>query len=341
MVNIVQKILKQLNTHKRTNLILKHYKNLADKKTLGFCASIQHAKYMAKKFNENNIKAVCVHSASNKENFFMERNKAIQNLEDGNINVIFAVDIFNEGVDIPSLNTVLFLRPTESYTVFLQQLGRGLRKSENKDYLKVLDFIGNYKRAHYIPYLLSGENPMKKSNKDLAKIDEFDFPENCHINFDFKTIDLFKEMAKSDPLIKRMEEEYFRLKNYLGKRPLRKDIYDGVDIDIKEYLKGRYTNKKGYLRYLNSINELNNIEKKWLDTIIEDFLIELENTRMSKAYKIPVLLSLIKDNKLKMTVDVKEVGETYMNFYKYNKLHQKDFNNKKHRNWKNWIRKNI
>ena len=327
---------KKLSTHKRTDLILKHYKSLAGDKCLGFCASIKHAKYMAEKFNENNIKAVCVHSASKKEKYSMERDQAIKKLENGNIDVIFAVDIFNEGVDVPSLNTVLFLRPTESYVVFLQQLGRGLRKNDDKDYLKVLDFIGNYKRAHYIPYLLSGENPMEQKNKDYSNLEEFDFPDNCYINFDLQAIDLFKEMAESDPLIKRMEDEYFRLKNYLGRKPLRKDIYDGVDIDIREYLKGKYTDKKGYLRFLDSIDELNSIEQDWLNTIIEEFLIELENTRMSKAYKIPVLLSLIDDNKLKMAVDIEQVGETYMNFYKNSKLHQKDFNNKKHENWESW-----
>ena len=327
---------KKLSTHKRANLILKHYKNLAGDKTLGFCTSIKHAKYMAEKFNENNIKAVCVHSSSKKDKYSMKRNQAIKKLENGIIDVIFAVDIFNEGVDVPSLNTVLFLRPTESYVVFLQQLGRGLRKDEGKDYLKVLDFIGNYKRAHYIPYLLSGENPMEQKDKDYSKIDEFDFPENCYINFDLKAIDLFKEMAKSDPLIKRMEDEYFRLKNYLNRRPLRKDIYDGVDIDIREYLKGKYTDKKGYLRYLESINELNTVEKTWLNTIVEEFLIELENTRMSKAYKIPVLLSLIENGQLKMAVNIEKVGETYMDFYKNSKLHQKDFNNKKHKNWESW-----
>jgi len=95
---------------------------------------------MAKYFSENGVKAVAVHSGDNRTEYTMGRDEAIEKLEKGQIDVIFAVDIFNEGVDIPSLDTVLFLRPTESYVVFLQQLGRGLRKYPNKEYLTVVGF---------------------------------------------------------------------------------------------------------------------------------------------------------------------------------------------------------
>jgi superfamily II DNA or RNA helicase len=138
----------ELATHQRAELILKNYHNLAGERTLGFCININHARYMADYFNQHNIRAVCVHSSNEQKEYFMERRKAVRKLEAGEIDAIFAVDIFNEGVDIPALDTVLFLRPTESYVVFLQQLGRGLRKYEGKEYLTVLDFIGNYKRAH-------------------------------------------------------------------------------------------------------------------------------------------------------------------------------------------------
>ena len=85
------------------------------------------------------------------------RTDAINKLTKGEIKVIFSVDMFNEGLDIPSIDMVMFLRPTESPTVFLQQLGRGLRKYKDKKYLNVLDFIGNYKKADILPFLLSGK----------------------------------------------------------------------------------------------------------------------------------------------------------------------------------------
>ena len=113
-------------------------------KGLGFCVSIEHAKFMAEYFNVAGIPSICLVGASGDE----ERNTAKKRLVDGEIRFIFVVDIYNEGVDIPEVNTILFLRPTESLTIFLQQLGRGLRLSEGKDCLTVLDFIGQANRKY-------------------------------------------------------------------------------------------------------------------------------------------------------------------------------------------------
>nr|WP_239550905.1 DEAD/DEAH box helicase family protein [Halanaerobacter jeridensis] len=330
---------KKLSTHKRANLILKNYHHLAGDKALGFCASIDHARYMADHFNENNIRAVAVHSSAGQEEYDMERQEAVAKLEAGEIDIIFAVDIFNEGVDIPALDTVLFLRPTESYVVFLQQLGRGLRKYKEKEYLTVLDFIGNYKRAHYVPFLLAGENPMEKDKQDLDKINDFEYPTGCQVSLDFKVIDLFQEMQQYDSFRDKMEEEYYRLKKYLGYRPLRVDVQEGIDIQTKEYLNRTYQGQKGYLRFLASINELNEQEEKWLDTISEKFLYRLERTSMSKSYKIPVLLALLTGEELQVKVSIDQVGEKFMNYYLNNQIHQKDLNNKKHEGWQDWSKK--
>jgi superfamily II DNA or RNA helicase len=107
-------------------------------KGLGFCVSKEHAKFMNYYFNKIGIPAMNLDSDSSIE----ERNNAKRRLIKGDIKFIFVVDLYNEGVDIPEINTVLFLRPTESATVFIQQLGRGLRLAEDKDVLTVLDFIG-------------------------------------------------------------------------------------------------------------------------------------------------------------------------------------------------------
>jgi superfamily II DNA or RNA helicase len=98
-------------------------------KGLGFCVSKEHADYMAQRFNQNNIPSIALTADSKKD----ERDSAQHKLAEGEIKFIFTVDLYNEGVDIPEVNTVMFLRPTESLTVFLQQLGRGLRLSEGKD----------------------------------------------------------------------------------------------------------------------------------------------------------------------------------------------------------------
>lgn len=118
--------------------------DLRDVKGLGFCATIDHARYMNDYFNSHGIDSMVLTGASPEE----ERNSASLKLRKGEVKFIFAVNIYNEGVDIPEINTVLFLRPTESLTVFLQQLGRGLRISDNKEYLTVLDFVGQA-NEHY------------------------------------------------------------------------------------------------------------------------------------------------------------------------------------------------
>lgn len=120
------------------NSLKKYVTDLDDVRGLGFCVSVEHAKYMAKVFEDSGIPAIALHGNSSDE----ERNQVKGRLVRGEIKMIFVVDLYNEGVDIPEVNTILFLRPTESLTVFLQQLGRGLRLAEGKECLTVLDFIG-------------------------------------------------------------------------------------------------------------------------------------------------------------------------------------------------------
>ena len=126
------------------NSILKYVTDINEVKGLGFCVSIEHAQFMADYFNARGISSMALTGDSPDE----ERNAAKQRLVSGELRFIFVVDIYNEGVDIPEVNTVLFLRPTESLTVFLQQLGRGLRLAENKECLTVLDFIGQANKKY-------------------------------------------------------------------------------------------------------------------------------------------------------------------------------------------------
>ena len=132
----------------RANMIvaslLRYVTDIDDVKGLGFCVSVEHAEFMCHHFNEHGISSMFLTGKSPEE----ERRNAKANLVSGKVRFIFVVDIYNEGVDIPEVNTVLFLRPTESLTVFLQQLGRGLRLSEGKECLAVLDFIGQANKKY-------------------------------------------------------------------------------------------------------------------------------------------------------------------------------------------------
>ncbi len=122
----------------------KYITDMDEVKGLGFCVSVEHAKFMAEHFNASGIPSLSLISQSTNE----ERNTAKQKLISGELRFLFVVDIYNEGVDIPEVNTVLFLRPTESLTIFLQQLGRGLRLAEGKECLTVLDFIGQANKQY-------------------------------------------------------------------------------------------------------------------------------------------------------------------------------------------------
>ncbi len=182
----------------RANLIisaiLKYVTDINEVKGLGFCVSIEHAKFMAKYFNEHGIESINLTGQSSEE----ERNNAKQKLISGTIRFIFVVDIYNEGVDIPEVNTVLFLRPTESLTIFLQQLGRGLRLAENKECLTVLDFIGQankkYKFEDKFAALLS--NTRHSVKKEIEK-GFISLPKGCYIQLEKKATEYILDNISS------------------------------------------------------------------------------------------------------------------------------------------------
>ncbi len=124
--------------------LMKYVTDIDDVKGLGFCVTVDHAQFMSDYFNAHGIPSMYLTGKSPDE----ERKLAKNKLVNGEVRFIFVVDIYNEGVDIPEVNTVLFLRPTESLTIFLQQLGRGLRLAEDKECLTVLDFIGQANRKY-------------------------------------------------------------------------------------------------------------------------------------------------------------------------------------------------
>ena len=159
----------------------KYVTDIDDVIGLGFCVSKEHAKFMAKRFNEFGIESIALTDESKKE----ERAEAKRRLVNKEIKFIFVVDLYNEGVDIPEINTILFLRPTESLTVFLQQLGRGLRLHEDKECLTVLDFVGqahkNYDFEEKFRALIGRSN---KSVKEYIENGFLTLPKGCYIHLE-------------------------------------------------------------------------------------------------------------------------------------------------------------
>ena len=302
------------NVH-RYELIYKYYCKYGSRQALGFCCSKEHAREMAREFSSRGIPSVAVFSDASGE-YTEKRNVAIQKLKNGEIRSIFSVDMFNEGVDITSVDMVMFLRPTESPIVFLQQLGRGLRKCRGKEFLTVLDFIGNYEKAGRVRFLLEGKSDMYREGRHLS--DTLRFPDDCMVDFDLKLIDLFAEMDRKHLKLKdQVINEYFRVKDLLGKRPTRLDLFTYMDDNIYEtaITHSKDNPFKRYLEFLNDLGELSQIEVEFYKGIGREFISLLENTNMSKVYKMPVLMALYNNSDVLMEVSEKQLLSSWKEFF--------------------------
>ena len=299
----------------RHDLIYKYYCKYGSKKALGFCCSRAHAEEMAKEFCERGIPSAAVYSNAN-GTYSEERGKAIEKLKSGEIRVIFSVDMFNEGVDITSVDMVMFLRPTESPIVFLQQLGRGLRRSKGKEYLNVLDFIGNYEKAGRVRFLLTGRTLGK--NEYYNPADRSAFPDDCLIDFDMKLIDLFFEMDKKHLKIKdQIRNEYYRVKELLGRIPSRMDLFTYMDDDIYR-VAITHSKDNPFKRYLDFRKELGDLleeENILYSGIGREFINLIENTNMSKVYKMPVLMAFYNHGNIRSQVSEEELLDSWKEFF--------------------------
>ena len=301
---------------KRYDLIYKYYMKYNSGRALGFCCSRRHAEEMAKEFCKRGIVSVAVYSNAEGE-FSEDRDIAIEKLKKQEIKVIFCVDMFNEGVDIAALDMVMFLRPTESPIVFLQQLGRGLRISKGKKYLNVLDFIGNYEKAGRAPLLLSGRNSF--GEKTLHNYNNIEYPDDCIVDFDMRLIDLFRELDKKSLSVKeRIKQEFYRVKELLdGKVPSRMELFTYMDDDIYEYcIKHAKENPfRKYMDFLNEMQELSAEENVVYSSIGREFLALIETTDMQKVYKMPILYSFYNEGDVRMAVKDDEVLAVWKKFF--------------------------
>lgn len=305
-----------IGNERRYELIYKNYCKYGSKRALGFCCSKEHAKDMAKEFCRRGIPSVAVYSDAHGE-YTEDRSIAIQKLMQGEIRVIFSVDMFNEGVDIPAVDMVMFLRPTESPIVFLQQLGRGLRKSMGKEYLNVLDFIGNYEKAGRVRFLLTGKT--FSETKTYNPADRTDYPDDCMIDFDLELIDLFAEMDKRTLRVKDcIRGEYYRVKNLLDKSPSRLELFTYMDDDVYQLAMQHSKENpfKRYLDYKKELDELSEDELAFLQDIHgRDFIHLIETTNMTKVYKMPVLMAFYNHGDIRMEVTEQQLLASWKEFF--------------------------
>ena len=251
---------------------LEHYtKDLNNVRAIGFCVSIEHAKFMAQKFLLAGLKAAYLTSSNNQD-----RDSLRHQILNKEINYLFVVDIFNEGVDIPEIDTVLFLRPTESLTLFLQQLGRGLRLSKDKECLTVLDFVGN-SRPEY-----NFENKFRaligKTSTSVIKEIEDNFPHlplGCSVNLERKAKEIILKNISAATSLSRAQL-IIKIQNFKHQTTLPlnlKNFLDFYNIPIQSIYKRGSWNRlcqiAGVVEEFDGLNEkaiVSAIGKKWLST---------------------------------------------------------------------------
>jgi len=210
-------------TEARAQNAYEQFQNRAKGPAIGFCVSKRHADYMAEFFQARGLRAVAVHSGENSS----PRASSLFSLGRGELDILFAVDMFNEGVDVPEIGTVMMLRPTESAIIWLQQLGRGLRRIDGK-VLQVIDYIGNHRvfltKAAALLQAGGGDRSISRRLDDLTD-GTFELPAGCEITYELEAIDILRGLLRTGTSSEALEAFYRDFRDQHGKRPTAVEAY--------------------------------------------------------------------------------------------------------------------
>lgn len=279
-------------------------------KGLMFCSSKEEAKTLSVKFNMRGLRTIVLTGDSSQN----EREDAIlrleQNEQENALDYILTVDIFNEGVDVPAVNQVIMLRPTESPIVFIQQLGRGLRKYAGKEYVVILDFIGNYMNNFMIPIALSGDRTYNKDTiRKYVREGSRVIPGESTIHFDeISKKRIFESIDSSKTTKSFLKEKYFALKYKLGRVPNILDFYEYGEIDPMLFI--QYS--RSYDQFVKTVDKDFNIMFGDREEAILEFISSLVNGK--RVHELLMLKCIL--NNEKMSPDtyrelLEEKGEIY------------------------------
>ncbi|RPK24445.1 DEAD/DEAH box helicase family protein [Paenibacillus xylanexedens] len=291
-------------------------------RTIGFCSSIRQADFLAAYFRSQGVKVLSLHSRTSE----MSREEAIRQLDAGELEVVLTVDLFNEGTDIPRVDTLLFVRPTESLTVFTQQVGRGLRLAEGKSHCVIIDLIGNYRNADVKLSLLDVRGDEERIGKTMdSAVPEV--PANCGIHLETRVVNLLQELSRKRlPRREKLHQDFLDVKRELGRIPTYLELH----------LMGRsksigYRSEFGsYVGFLYWAELLSPTEGE-MYVRHEAWLRDVEKTIMNKSYKMIVLLYMLEQGEAHW-MDPITPGEmagffhTYLTEKEYRK--RKDFSDK-------------
>lgn len=253
---------------------------------LMFCSSREEVHELSTALNDENLKTIGLTGDNSQE----EREEAIRKLNIGELEYILTVDIFNEGIDIPSLNQIVMLRKTQSSIIFIQQLGRGLRKHDSKDYVTIIDFIGNYKSNYLIPIALSGDQTLNKDNVRRRTVNTEYIQGVSTINFEeIAKKKIFNAINNTNlSTVKTLRDAYLEMKNRLGRIPTLIDfmMQNSIDPEVIVNYSNNYYNF--ILKMKETIPSLTEYELSVLTMFSKEFL---NGKRIHEILLIKTLLS--------------------------------------------------
>ena len=287
-------------TQARAQNALEEYRKRAGGRTLAFCCSTRHADFMARFFSERGIRAAAVHSGASSE----PRATSLERLTSGQLDVVFGVDMFNEGVDLPSVDTVLMLRPTESRILWLQQFGRGLRVAAGKSHLRVIDYIGNHRvflvKVQTLLQLGAGDFEVARALERLQS-GELALPPGCEVTYELAALDILKELLRVRGTSDSLMLFYENFKGRYGERPTALECFH------EGYLPRAARKSHGsWLAFVRAQGDLTEEqEQAWLDG--GAFLQALEVTPMTRSYKMLVVLAMLNRDSLPGQTEIGEL----------------------------------
>ncbi len=277
-------------------------------KGLMFCRNIKEADELSSLFNRKGYRTVSINS-KNDVDIEESIDKLAQDEWTHGLDYIFTVDMFNEGIDIPEVNQIVMLRPTQSNIIFVQQLGRGLRKSKDKEYLVVIDFIGNYKKNFLIPIALSGDRTYNKDNIRKYLLESNRVIPGCStVNFDEITKErIFNSINELKGIKNIIKESYKSLKYKLGRVPSLMDFYDNGEVDpiliLEEY--------KTYYTFLQNVEETNiSLGLSEIELITLEYLSKIV-ARGKRPHELEILKSINEEGRFSSSNLSKKLKEKY------------------------------
>jgi superfamily II DNA or RNA helicase/diadenosine tetraphosphate (Ap4A) HIT family hydrolase/HKD family nuclease len=292
-----------VETQERAQHALDVWRDKGGGRTLAFCVTVTHADFMAEFFRSNGVTAVSVHSGPTSA----PRTGSVEQLRDGELEVICTVDMFNEGLDVPEIDTVLMLRPTESPVVFLQQLGRGLRRSEGKDVLTAIDFIGNHRSFLVKPRTLLALGTGRQFGTDKVlramRTGDFGLPPECSATYEVELVDILRAVtrvgARSAP------EDYCR--SYTDEHGYRPSAVQAYEAGYNpSSARARYGHWFAFLDDLELLTEREGEAARRHG----DVLAGIETEAITKSYKLVTLRALLQLGELRTGADVAEIAWT-------------------------------